>query len=295
MADGPTLDAVLDRELAKEETAPAAAPPVADTPAQPAAPAPTETVAATDTSTAAPEATTPEPDMLPRSEVEKARREAHNLRERAKQYEEVFGTYSEEDRTTLLALARAIRDNPAEADAWWQQNITAAIAGQQGPAAQQQAEKVVAGLEAAGVTVPGADEDEPLTRAELKALLDERDRGAREKAAIDEVVKEAKALGYDLDGPEYVTLLWFASNRAGGDLQEAHRMMQEFRGSADTTKQAAVDEYVASKAKEPDSTLPGTATGPAPAGPPAIKSLKDADRALRSWLDETGATGSRGR
>lgn len=291
--EGPTLDSILDTALSGGDTAPAAPEPPVTAPAGEPVPAATPAPVAAPASAEAPVAGQ-EPDMLPRHEVEKARREAHNLRERSKQYEEVFGTFTEDDRTTLLALVTQVRDDFTNgttlANDWWQTNIAGALAGRQGPAAQAQAEKVVAGLEATGTPIPG-DGEPTLTRAELDRILTERDTKTRQDAFVESFESDAKKLGYDLDGPRYIALTWLAANRTGSDIHKAHELLLEEFGAGTAAAQTAVDTFVAGKAAAPDSTLPGSATTPAPAGVEAPKTVKEASKRLLAFLDEQDVSG----
>lgn len=285
-----SVDDILDRELGREETP---TPPDEATPVVAPVADPAEAVAAVE-----PTIEVEVPDAF-KTEWDKRNRENQTLRARAKKYEDAFGTFSDDDQNVLLALTKAIRDDPTAANDWWQENIAGKLSGAEGPAAKAEAEAVVAAVEATGATVPSAPPADVLTRAEMAKMLDEREAAIEARAEakalkaqqdefVDRFQKDAVELGYDLDGPKYIALTWVAANKTGSDIHKAHELMQEEFG---TGGQAAVDKFVADKAKTPDSTLPSTATPATPPEREGPKTIADADKQFRAFLKEQGISG----
>lgn len=286
MSDTPDLNAILDRELSgvdDEVTPNDVAAEVAAEVAPAAEPAaPSETAEA---------AGAPEPVVPPefKAEWDKRNRENQQLRERAKQYEQVYGRAPKENVEVLLAVSDALIDGRFGEVRDWLAN--------QEPEAQQAAEKVVAAAEeATGVAVPDAPAPPPgLTREELLKILDERDQKNKNEAWLGDFNAKAKEMGYDPDDADYIALTWAAANKTNTDIVEAdkrvrERMMARF-GADPEFKQRIIDEYIAEKAGQGDSTLPGTASAPAPEGREAPKSLKEADSQLKAWLKEQDLSG----
>lgn len=193
-----------------------------------------------------------------RSESAKYRTRAKELEATAKPYEEVFGKYDADDRAVWFQLAKTYMDDPKAAAAHM----------------RQIAEDILKGDE------PDPEADTPLTKAEFEKRLNEREEERGRQAAVKAIQSEAEGLGYTKDSRAYKTLLLTAREDTNGDLKAAHELLQ-------SEKQAAVDEFIARKAKEAEESpvAPG-ASGTAPSQAKEIKSWDDADDAFDAMLDQ---------
>lgn len=247
MPDAPNLDAILDSAFAAPETTPPADPAPA---APPAAPAVAET----------PAAPPAEPDSFPRSYVEELRRESAGYRQRAKPYDDVFGTLDDDSRSYLLELNQAlVAGDTDRARALWD-----GIFAEPGTPAAPQAPAAPVLDQSAGY----------LTAADLTRILDERERRAAEQAAVKSIEDEAGSLGYSTDSADYVQLLWTANNVTNGDIAAAHAHLQAER-------QKIIDAYIASRQQAADSSaVAAPQTGAAPSTEQPIRTLEDAKAAL---------------
>lgn len=211
-----------------------------------------------------------------RSYVEKLRNEAAGYRTKyreANAYVETFGPAGSEDRETWRQLASTMYSDTA-AGAQWMANIAKGLGA--GLSDEQAIAK--AGPEPTTITpAPATPEPKGLTPEDVERMFTERETRQAEAAAIKAVEDEAHGLGYASGTKEYVALLHTAANTTNGDLNKAHAVLQADR-------QAIIDAYVAEKAKEGGSRGPGN-VGAAPTGETQIKSMVDAERAMRSRLD----------
>lgn len=260
--DGPLEGAPAgDPTPAAPAAAPAAPAPVApagDTPPV-GAPAPEPSPVASDDLSALPESW--------QSHVRELRAEAAERRTALKPYAEAFDGYDDADREVLLEVARTLKSDPKAAGEWMRSQAELLLA--------EQAAEVEAGTR---------DPDEPMTRAELEAFLAERETKAaaerEQKAHVDAIVTEAKALGYDPESDRrgYARLLDVAMHETGGDLQKAHDAIKAER-------QKVIDEYLAAKATAGDAggTLPPQ-TGGAQEATPVPTDWKATQAAVRNRL-----------
>lgn len=244
-ADAPAADVVAD------PSADAGATPVDPTPADPSPPAevdPFDDEAA---------------DSFPRAYVAKLREEAAARRTEAKAFSDAFEGYDDADRETLLDLARTLRTDPATAAEWM----------------RSQAEALLAGDDPADPDGADADDeidpDAPLTAAQLEKYLSDREakaeRATQERAALEGIASEAKALGFDPeanDGADYVSLLHLA-NKNGGDLAKAAEQLK-------ARNQKIVDDFLAQKAKESDTS---------PTSPPQAGGGRETPTQPSDWDD----------
>lgn len=169
--------------------------------------------------------TTSEPDTFSREYVQELRREAAGYRERAKageQYSEIFGAYSDEDRAAWLELGKAWKDDPKTAAANMKRIAEAAL------------EQYVEQMEA---------DNQPLTRAEYKAMQEQAVKAAKEAETQARIEHEAASLGYSKDSLDYEILLLTAARTSNGDIKAAHEALR-------AQKQKAIDEFLAQKAAE---------------------------------------------
>lgn len=212
-------------------------------------------------------------DHFDRPYVEKLRNEAASYRTKyreANAYQEAFG--SAEDRETWRKLASTLYTDQV-AGAQWMANIARDLGAGM---TDEQAIKA-AGPEPATITPPAAvPAPKSLTADDVERMFTERDAKQHMDKAIKAVETDAQGLGYKMGSKEYVSLLHLAANTTGGDLSKAHAIME-------ADKQAIIDAYVASKAAETGSRGPGN-QGSAPTGERPIKTLKDAEGAMRARL-----------
>lgn len=205
----------------------------------------------------------PTADSFPRAYVERLRSEAAARRTEAKAFAEAFEGYSDEDRGTLLDLARTLRTDPASAAEWMRSQAEALLAG---------ADPAGAGDEEPEAEV---DPDAPLTAAQLERYLADREarreREAAEAKALDDIVSEAKGLGFDpaTNRREYLALLDVANNETAGDLAKAAEVLRAER-------QKVIDDYLAAKARESDT---------APTVPPQVGGGRETPAQPRDWDD----------
>lgn len=197
--------------------------------------------------------------------VDSLRDENAKSRIRAKEYEEVFGDYADDDRSTWFELAKTYKNDPAGAAAQFEQ-IAASLKAQQEATAVQNYE--------AGT---------PVTMEALEA------RFAQERAAIEQerlslqIDAEARELGYNDGTPERDILYTLAARLPDGDLKKAHEQLQGMQ-------QKYVDEYLAKKRAEAESSpvAPG-GQGQTPSQEVPLKTFKDAQAAARIRIESEQA------
>jgi hypothetical protein len=253
MSDVPqTLDQFLDAQETTPEEAPAEASP------------PTQTAEAPTTPEADPFESGA--DSFPREYVQKLRQEAAGYRTRARELEEAysaFAPYSAEDRQVWTSLAKTMVDDPKQA-AKWMREIAEAVAidypDEPAPAAE-----------------PDGEGSEPqfLTKADYDKLRADE----RKQTDVVRIEAEAKALGYDLDGRDYVNLLLIAQHETKGDITAAHEALKGDR-------QKIIDEYLSSKQADAQNApvAPAGPVGTPASGERPIKDFKDARAALEEYL-----------
>lgn len=124
-----------------------------------------------------------------------------------------------------------------------------------------------------------AEADGKLTPEEVEEIvsrkLAEREATSAQEASVNQVYKDLAALGYeDPDSVEAQQVMFIALKQTDGDLDKAHEKLQEAR-------QAAIDEYVASKGQGPTLPPKGVAANPAREGP---KNIRDAGKQVHEFL-----------
>jgi hypothetical protein len=199
-----------------------------------------------------------ETDKFDRAYVEKIRKEAANYRTKAKEYE-IFESYEQEQRDAWKELASTFQQDP-RAGAELMKEIYESILAEGGTPAEAEA-----GVEAV--------EEGFLTKSDLEKYLQEQQAQQDQAKAVQELETEAQGLGYTPGTPEYRWLMDLAAYDTSGDVTKAHEILAG-------RKQAAIDEYIASKTKDADGAgAPGNGTQLAGEGR-TIKNLKDSKSAL---------------
>jgi len=186
------------------------------------------------------------PETFDREYVEKLRDEAAKYRTRSKELESKFEGWDPEDRDLFLDISKDLLSKDPKAAA-------AAAAKLKGVS-----EKIAAEV--------GAIEDElerPLTKAEMEQFIAEKEAEREKQTALNQVLSESKALGYEPGSREFAELTWRAINdkEAGGTIAGAHeRILAEIAAF----EQQVIDKYVAGKKGQAES-FPKTPTdGAAP-------------------------------
>ena len=218
------------------------------------------------------------PETFDRAYVENLRQEAAGYRTRAKEYDEVFGSYDPDSRAALLDIAKQLSDPTTQ------------------PAAAKRlqaiADKIMEAQGQGKVTRPDGEEDpdsKPLTRKEFEELQKERDQAAQEKQAIESLENEARKLGYEPGSDEYFFLLGKAQEPdVAGDLAKAHEKVEQFFADKAAARARQVEEKAG---KWPGA--PGTAGNSGGAGnevePP--KNWKEARTRAMATLTRNRLTG----
>lgn len=221
--------------------------------------APAQEMTQPDSAVEDPEGDLPEGDKFDRAYVERVRGEAAKYRTELKKYKEAFEGYGEEDQAALMALAQQLRSDPRSA-------------AQQMAAAAEQILAQYQEEEAA----KEATESEYLTKADFERLRMEEE--VRNEQRLIET--EARELGYtvDLNDVDYRLLLLTAQGLPSGDLREAHAKIQ-------SRYEAKIADFVASKAKEAESSVLPPATGGAPtASTPMEPTFENARARLEEFI-----------
>ncbi len=193
----------------------------------------------------------PETDQFPREYVEKLRNEAAKYRTKAKDFE-VFDRYEEDQRKGWTELAAAMLEDPSQG----------------AKTMKEIAEQILSEYADSGEDAPSPEDareeaSEFLNKADLDRYMQEYQDKQEQERLVSSIESEAKTLGYEPGTEDYVSLMWLNANKTGGDLKAAHELKKQ-------AKQAAIDEYLASKAAEADGT-PAAAAGAIPSqenGPP---------------------------
>lgn len=191
--------------------------PAAPAPATPAAPAPAAPPAGADTDPFD-DATV---DKFDRAYVEKLRREAAEHRTAAKTYQDAFSKYPDEARSAMLEIVQGLISDD--------QDTVMGTATQLRELAAQ----------LLGEELNPDDPDRPLTKADYDRIQQEQKARADEERAVQDVLSEAKGLGYEPETAGAADLLWRAVNVHNGDLKAADAAIKAER-------QAVIDEYVKS-------------------------------------------------
>lgn len=214
-----------------------------------------------------------------RAYVEKLRKENAKYRDRAKPYESAFAGYSDEAREFVLSnlVPSLISDY---------EGTIKALASELG-ITQAEAEQVVEDA------TQGAEEEKPLTRAEAEKLWAEREQAreaeAEAKRAQEQIVAEAKELGFDLNAGKGTRehadaqfLLILARDSFDGDLKKAAEAIEAGR-------QQLIAEHIeklnAENGKAPAPVSSGAVGAKSSAAP---TSLKEATAQASAYLESLG-------
>lgn len=195
--------------------------------------------------------------------VERLRKEAAGHRTRAKQYEDAFEGYGDDERDGLFQLARMLRDDPKSAAEEMKAAYEAIMEQYKEPA------------------VPEFDpESDPnnkfMTMADYKKLQDDAAVAAETKM----IEVEARELGYTVNpnDVDYRLLLLVAQNSTKtGSLKEAHDIIQG-------RNQKVIDTWVAAKASDAGGPKPPADTAQIPGSAEPIRSFKDSRAALENFI-----------
>ncbi len=226
-----------------------------------------------DTPTTSGEVEEPTSDSHTPEEWTRLMAESKTNRERAQQYEKLYGQNSELKQ--FHDAAQAYADGDITTVQSWLLENAAAIQG-------LSLDDYMAKFEE-----PADEEDRPLTKRELKELLAAEKQSAQQEATqvqVGEIQTHAKDLGYEVGSRLYNDLLWVAMNETGNDLDKAHEIVSN-------TPQQYISEYVKTQREKARSGLRSN-SGQAPSGEREITQgaknandvWKNADRAAEEFL-----------
>lgn len=254
MAIDPQLDEILGRDPGAEAPAPEAQAPAAEA----------ETAPAAEADVLDDLAGVPEDTKFDAAYVKKLRQEAAQYRTRAKQYD-VFEKYDEQDRQVWTKMAELYQTDPVAA-AEYMAAIADGVRKAQAPE-----------------PTPVAGDDQPLTAAQVQAMLAERDQKAAVAAETVRIEAEAKSLGYEVGSRQYKYLIQTAIDDTGGDIAAAHAAIEAER-------QAIIDQYVGGKAREQAGSpvAPAAGAGTMPSQEKEMpKNFRDAKAAIYEMLENS--------
>lgn len=199
--------------------------------------------------TPATESTTEQPagDTHTPEEWTRLMAESKTNRERAQQYEKLYGQNSELQQFHNAAQAYA-DGNISEVQSWLLENA-AAIQG-------LSLDDYMAKFEE-----PADEEDRPLTKREMREMLAADKQASQQEATqhqVGEIQAHAEDLGYKVGSRLYNDLLWVAMNETGNDLDKAHDIVSN-------TPQQYITEYVKEQREKAKSGLRSN-SGQAPSG-----------------------------
>lgn len=201
---------------------------------------------------------TPE-ETFDRKYVEELRQESAKYRTRAKDYEDAFEGYDDDTKAAMLDLARELNADP-----------------HMGSKRMVEVAKQVLGEDGFRDLLEDKG-PKPLTEADVERKFKEREQAQAQEQAVQDVMREAKDLGYAEGTPDQAELFWFAHNKTEGDLSKAHEAVQ-------ARKQAAVDEYLKGKEADADAFPTPTTAGSGSTGGEPPKDFGSAREALMARL-----------
>lgn len=192
-------------------------------------------------------------DSYTRAEYEAVQREAKNLRDKYVPYRDTFEKYPDEDREAWLWLAQEYQTNPQGAIEAMERLVQASKEGAK----------------------PDPEAEKPLTRAEFEAELARREQESTSSRLVEDLHKEAEALGYKRGSLELSDLFFIAQHETEGDLTKAHEKMQE-------RDQKIIDAYLERKRIEAGGS-PRVVSSGGPAGeqPTQPKTFAEASAAAK--------------
>ena len=187
------------------------------------------------------------------SELDRARKDAARYRAALAPYKDVFGSFSEDEQAALLDLVGGLNES-TEAGAKKFRDFAYAILGDEQFSAD-------APWETLGSTEPTGEEpvaDEQnqnqgapseevlsLTKEDLIAILDERDRRSQEaqlEQEVQSIMSEVQAAGFADGTPEQALVLWHMANETNGDLGAAVEKVRAVFPSGDEGGEEQSDE-----------------------------------------------------
>lgn len=213
-----------------------------------------------------------------KAELKRAREEAAKYRTQLRKFESAFEGYDEADVDKALAMYRAIEADPKQA--------------------HKSFKEVVANIEAflrendeweEGDPIPAAAKGEkPLTAKDVDKLLETRERKQAEERAIQQILKDAEALGYKEGTWKHQTVLYIAAKdpAAKSDVKLAHAI---FESELEEYGKGAVQKYIDSLGKggKPPVTS-GSPGGPAASGAGAPAASPDPKKSALARLTAAG-------
>lgn len=206
----------------------------------------------------------PEDSTIPetlRPYVRQLRDEAAERRIAVKAYEEAFTGYGDDEKAAFLEIASGLASEDI---------------GLQREAAERMAAvaKEILGPD-------GDDPNRPLTRSDLERIEAQKQADALQEKAVQEVISEAKALGYEEGKPDYAQLMWRAQFETKGDLKAAHEAILQDR-------QAIIDQFAESVRK-------GSASWPVRPTPNTAGAVPDdqSGSSPKTWAESRAAAKAR--
>jgi hypothetical protein len=226
--------------------------------------------------------------------VEELRQEAAGYRKKYAPFRDAFDGYRDDEMQFLLELVTALRADDTAPAAKVMRDIAFDLLGERwtedAPWTEAEAEE----------EVPDEEEEEEvseqLTAEEIQRILDERDAKRKEEEneseiarMVDEIRKEAEALGYTADSPDYYLLIQTGMHKTEGDLTAAAKLIAPVTGITPPGEEAEPEaaepepeaEAAAPRFPKPLSGGAGAPPAEANGGP---KNLNEARDAVHDWL-----------
>lgn len=205
-----------------------------------------------------------------RREGQKYRTEAQQAAQSAQRYNDVFGVYEQQDQDAWLDLMNTWAQDPE--------------------VAARRMQRIATGVLGDGTAMTNSMDGEPqepvetaedqLTPAKVKEMIEAgfqtREQQASEQRAVDNVMAEVRAQGFDPDTAEGFMVLWRANHETGGDIKAAAESVRGYR-------QQVIDEYVQGRSSGRVAIPTGNGVQ-ATANDQPITNLEDARRAADNFI-----------
>lgn len=211
----------------------------------------------------------PEGDTHTPAEWSRLMKESQSNRERAQEYERLYGQNSELQQ--FHEAAKAYADGDINKVQSWLLENAAAVQG-------LSLDDFMAKFEE-----PADDDDKPMTRREFKEAQERAAQAARaeiQQEQVGEIQAHATSLGYEVGSRLYNDLLWVAMNQTGNDLDAAHKIVSE-------TPQQYIDEFVTQQREKSRQSLRPQPSARVPGTDREITNWDDATRAGEEFLRAT--------
>lgn len=213
-----------------------------------------------------------------RSYVEKLRQENAGTRAKLRELEEAFNPYDDEERGIWRNLMATTATDPVKGAKAMQAIAEAILKGEVSP---EEGAELAAEVQGQGQQ-PAGEQPKFLTQEDVDRMFEEklaaREQSEREKAMKDDLIREAKELGYAPDTLEYTELVWLAVHTTGGDMKAAHEL-RELR------EQNIVDGFVQRQRDIAEGIVDRPSGGGAPANDAgAAKDMNEAKARLAARL-----------